>query len=63
MHSVYNNTGIICNNVLEISKNLLRLTRYLFEYLKHHQYKDTITEVERIEKIYKYIIIILEPGC
>lgn len=56
MHSVYNNTEIISNNVLEMSKNVLRMTRYLFEYLKNLLYNDTITEVERIEKIYKYII-------
>lgn len=35
------------------------MTRNFFEYLEHLQYKDTITEVERIEQINKYIIILL----
>lgn len=58
MHSVLNDVEIISKEVVIISTNLLRMTSDLFEYLKLLRFKDTITEVERIERIYKYIKIV-----
>lgn len=51
-----NDHRIPSSDTLAISTNLLLAANNTFEYLKSLQYKDTIAYIERIQRIFVYVL-------